>query len=116
MSTQPLRPNSRRAVPGRPTSEQREALRRWLEQSERWVLRPVWERWLSTLDRSLETPVADLTRNQHVAACAWLVQQRHALHDVIEGGPAPEGWLESRPLYRALSERLEQRPTEPRTP
>ena len=107
--TSTLRPygsGSRRAVPSRPTDGQRAALRRWLEQ-EQWVLRPVWERWLSSGDDSLKVPLDRLTRNQHAAAIAWLRQQRHALHDVVRGGSAPDGWLEDTPLYRAIQRRLD---------
>ena len=109
--TSTMRPygsGSRRAVPSRPTTGQRTALREWLAQ-EQWVLRPVWERWLATGDDSLMVPLERLTRNQHAAARAWLEQQRHALHEVIEdeSDPAPDGWLEAQPLYRALSRRLD---------
>lgn len=107
--TSTLRPygsGSRRAVPSRPTPGQREALARWLEQ-EQWVLRPVWERWLASGDDGLKVGLDRLTRNQHAAARAWLRQQRHALHDVVAGGPAPDGWLEERPLYRAIERELD---------
>lgn len=100
-------PRSRRAVPPQPTPEQREALRRWLQRDDRWVLRPVWERWLDECDDDLLVPISQLTRDQHVAARSWLVQQRHALHAAIEGGAAPEGWLEAQPLFRALDDRLQ---------
>lgn len=110
--TNTLRPfgsGSRRAIPQRPTPQQREALREWL-QHERWVLRPVWERWLASGDDSLKVPLDQLTRNQHEAARAWLLQQRHALHDVVESGPAPEGWLESQPLFQALERHIDAEP------
>ncbi len=113
--TSTMRPygsGSRRAVPQRPTAQQREALRQWL-QHERWVLRPVWERWLATGDDSLKVGLDRLTRNQHEAARAWLLQQRHALHDVVESGPAPDGWLEAQPLYQAIERHLDaMAPTE----
>lgn len=108
----PYGTGSRRAVPTRPTSSQRAALRRWLEE-EQWLLRPVWERWLATGDESLKVPLGRLTRNQHEAARAWLEQQRHALHEVVEGvpGPAPDGWLERQTLYRAITRRLDASPS-----
>lgn len=104
----PYGSGSRRAVPTRPTPAQRAALHQWL-QGELWVLRPVWERWLATGDDSLKVPLDRLTRNQHEAARAWLQQQRHALHEVSVGmpGPAPDGWLEEQPLYRAIERRLD---------
>lgn len=101
---------SRRAVPQRPTAAQRDALRRWLQRDDRWVLRPVWERWLAETDDDLQVHIDQLTHDQHFAARAWLVQQRHALHAAAEGGPAPEGWLESLPLYQALEKRLSSGP------
>lgn len=107
--TSTLRPHgsgSRRAVPSRPTREQREALTRWLEQ-EQWVLRPVWERWLANGGDALKVSLDRLTRNQLAAAIAWLRQQRHALHDVVAGGLAPDGWLEQRPLYQSIEQRLD---------
>ena len=105
----PYGTGSRRAIPGRTTPDQREALRVWL-QNDLWVLRPVWERWLQTGDEQFKTPLDSLTRNQHEAARAWLIQQRHALHDVVEGGPAPDDWLESQPLFRALESQLDTDP------
>lgn len=102
----PYGTGSRRAIPTHPTAAQREALDRWLSE-ERWVLRPVWERWLATGEEWLKAGLEELTRNQLIAARAWLRQQRHALHDVVVGGPAPEGWLESQPLYQAIQRRLD---------
>jgi hypothetical protein len=103
-------PHSRRAVPQRPSDAQRDALRRWLGRDDRWVLRPVWERWLREQNDDLQVHIDRLTHDQHFAARAWLVQQRHALHAAVEGGPAPDGWLESLPLYKALNERLRAAP------
>ncbi len=100
---------SRRAVPTRPTEAQRQALHTWL-QGDFWVLRPVWDRWLASGDDKWKTPLHELTRNQHEAARAWLTQQRHALHDVVASGPAPDDWLESQPLYRALVEHIDADP------
>lgn len=110
--TTTLRPygsGSRRAVPARPTEAQREALSEWL-QNDLWVLRPVWDRWLATGDDKWKTPLTSLTRNQHEAARAWLRQQRHALHEVVASGPAPDGWLEQLPLYRALVAHIDADP------
>jgi hypothetical protein len=103
-------PRSRRAVPQRPSEAQRAALQRWLQRDDRWVLRPVWERWLEDSDDDHQVHIDQLTHDQHFAARAWLVQQRHALHAAVEGGPAPDGWLESLPLYKALNERLRAAP------
>lgn len=103
----PHGPGSRRAVPPWPTTQQRSALRRWLDNEGMWVLRPSWNQWLASGDDRLMCPVASLTRNQHAAALAWLRQQRHALYRAIEGGDrAPDGWLEERPLYRSLQRLL----------
>jgi hypothetical protein len=104
------RRGSRRTLPSRPTEDQRAAMRHWLE-GDRWVLRPVWERWLATGDDALMVDLDRLTRDQHVAALEWLRQQRHALHDIVEGGLAPPDWLESQTLYRAIGDRL--RPDHP---
>lgn len=98
----PSGPSSRRAVPRNPTPEQREALRDWLQREDRWIMRPVWDRWLEQPDDALMVPMSALTHDQYFAAQAWLEQQRHGLHNAVEGGPAPEGWLESLPLYRGL--------------
>lgn len=99
----PNGPGSRRAVPLRLTDEQRQRLRWLLEDPETWVLRTEWEDFLATGDRRTLVWTADLTRDQRAAAIAWLRQQRHALHAVLEGGrEAPEGWLESFPLYERL--------------
>ena len=99
----PAGPGSRRAVPPRLSGEQRERLRWLLEDPELWVLRTEWEQFLATGDRRTLVRTADLTKDQRAAAIAWLEQQRHALHAVLEGGrEAPPGWLEGFPLYQRL--------------
>lgn len=99
----PRRAGSRRAVPRNLTAAQRERLHRLLDDPETWVLRPGWARYLLEGDeRPLVNP-ADLSPDDRSAAIAWLRQQRHALHRELEGEPvAPEGWLESFPLYQRL--------------
>lgn len=100
----PHGPGSRRAVPSRLNDEQRARLRWLLEDPDSWVLRPGWEPFLLHGDRTALLRPQDLTRDHRVAALAWLRQQRHALHRALEGGPvAPDGWLETFPLYRRLT-------------
>lgn len=99
----PNLPGSRRAVPHRPTPEQRERLRELLYQSEAWALRPDWEPYIMLGDKRALRPIDKLTADQQIGALAWLRQQRHRLYAVLEGGEhAPDGWLESQPLYQAL--------------
>lgn len=99
----PNTPASRRAVPSHPTPTQVANLRALLDQDSSWVLRGDWDRYLRTGSRTRLRPVSTLTRDQRAAALAWLRQQRHNLHRAVEGGrQAPDGWLESLPLYRAL--------------
>jgi hypothetical protein len=94
---------SSRMVPPRLTDEQRERLRWLLDDPELWVLRTGWQRFLLDGDRAPLIPTDSLTADQRVAARAWLRQQRHALHRVLEGGrAAPDGWLESFELYERL--------------
>lgn len=78
-------------------------LRRLLEQDEVWVGRARWVRWLKQGQGSDTMLIDEMIRDDRIAACAWLRQQRHVLHDTIEGGRAPEGWIEGLPLYRGLS-------------
>lgn len=74
-----------------------------MSQTEGWVRRPVWAAYLRTGDPSLIQPIDELTRDQFVAIHAWFRQQRHALHRVLEGGVvAPDGWVESLPLYDVI--------------
>ena len=95
---------SRRTVPPHLTSDQRARLRDLLDDPDTWVLRPGWLPYLLHGDRGTLVPTDELTRDQRVAAIAWLEQQRHPLHRALEGGTvAPPGWLESLPLYRRLT-------------
>ncbi len=99
----PNGPGSRRAVPMRLTDEQRERLRWLLEDPDMWVLRTEWEPFLATGDRRTLVWTDELSKDQRVAAIAWLEQQRHSLHAALEGGfEAPDGWLEGFPLYQRL--------------
>lgn len=78
-------------------------LRELLEQGERWVGRARWVRWLDHGDEADTTPIDTMPHDDRIAACSWLRQQRHVLHDTVEGSPqAPDGWIEDRPLYRGL--------------
>lgn len=100
----PNAPGSRRIVPPRPTTRQRQLLGELLGQGKRWVLRGDWRRYLE--DGLIEDEgcrIETLSRDQRVAARSWLAQQQHRLHEVTEGGAlAPEGWIETTPLYQAL--------------
>lgn len=106
----PQGPGSRRAVPERPTEQQRANLRRWLDQGENWMMRPNWDSYLRDGVERGRRPLEQLTQEQRIAAQAWLSQQRHALYRVLEGGrTAPDGWLEGQVLYAALDRLIEQR-------
>ncbi len=99
----PHGPGSRRAVPSRLTEVQRDRLRWLLEDPDHWVLRPDWDRYLLTGERRHLVRTDALTRGQRVAALAWLVQQQHALHAVLEGGMiAPDGWIDAFGLTQRL--------------
>lgn len=103
MTTHPKHMQSRRAVPLVLTEAQRERLRSLLDDPETWVLRPGWEPYLLHGDHGTLVATDDLTNDHRVASIAWLRQQRHALYRALEGGKvAPDGWLESLPLYRRL--------------
>lgn len=106
----PNLPGSIRAVPHRPSEEQRERLRELLQQSEAWALRPDWVPYIVHGDKRALRPIDKLTPDQRIGALAWLRQQRHRLHAVLEGGQlAPDGWLESLPLTQALEQSLVRR-------
>lgn len=103
MTATPPSSASRRAVPRNLTEPQRERLRALLDDPETWVLRPGWLPYLLHGDHGTLVDTEELTRDQRVAAVAWLRQQRHALFHALEGGTlAPQGWLESLPLYKRL--------------
>lgn len=97
-----------RTIPPKPSDEAREKLAWLLQQSEGWHLRGAWAAWLGG-ERFTTTPITDLTPDQRIAAMAWLRQQRHALHRVITDVKgrrphrAPDGWIESQPIYAALA-------------
>lgn len=98
------RPSTCRTVPRRLTPEQRERLRWLLDDPDCWVLRTGWRRFLIDGDRSALIETEALTADQRAAALAWLRQQRHSLHEALEGGRiAPEGWLEGFGLYARLA-------------
>jgi hypothetical protein len=96
-------PATSRMVPRRLTDEQRARLRWLLDDPDQWVLRTGWHRFLLDGDHTPLVRTDRLTADQRAAAFAWLRQQRHALHQVLEGGPiAPDGWLEDFGLYQRL--------------
>lgn len=100
----PRTPGSRRAIPANLKPSETERLRGLLHQGERWVLRPDWMAYLRSSHRD-GVDIASLPRGHRVAARAWLGQQRHNLYRALEGGEvAPDGWLESLPLYAALGD------------
>lgn len=99
----PQFPGSRRVVPLAVTGTEVEHLRALLEQDEVWVLRARWVWWLRHGERADTVPISSMLRADRIAACAWLRQQRHVLHETVEGGRrAPDGWIEGLPLYRGL--------------
>ncbi len=99
----PQIPGSRRVIPLVISQTETEHLRRLLEQDEAWVGRARWVRWLEDGQLSDTMPIDDMEHDDRIAACAWLRQQRHALHGTVEGGRrAPDGWVEDLPLYRGL--------------
>lgn len=101
MTAPPNTPGSQRLVPRWPRDRTVRRLREFVHGT-RWVLRSAWGRYLAGSD-DVRVSVDHLTRDQQNAALAWLEQQRHPLYRVLEGGQrAPEGWLESLPLHRAL--------------
>lgn len=109
MTKEPLPKRSiARTIPPRPSPEVRERLLTLLDQNEGWHLRGGWSAWLGGRWFQL-TAIDELSRGQRIAAMAWLHQQRHALHRAIHGEPgrdphiAPEGWIESKALYKALA-------------
>lgn len=98
-------PGSRRVLPVAPSEGQIERVRELLNQSEHWVLRGDWKRYLDGDGDVGLVPIERLVVDQRVAAASWVSQQRHALYATLEGGRvAPDGWLEKLPLYRALSD------------
>ena len=98
---------SRRTVSAQMTPEQRDRLRGLLDDPDTWVLRSAWDAYVLEGEPVGVIDPAVLTRDHLVASLAWLEQQRHPLHRVLVGGRhAPEGWLESRPLYQRLQELL----------
>lgn len=95
---------SRRAIPAMLTDEQRARLRLMLEDPDTWALRPGWHRYVMHGDAGTLVDPDELTRDQRIAALAWLGQQRHVLYRVLEGGiRAPEGWVESLPISKRLA-------------
>ncbi len=95
---------SRRAVPRQLDDTQRARLRHLLTDPDNWVLRSDWERYLLHGDRATLIDTAELSSEHRVAVLAWLDQQRHLLHQILEGGMvAPDGWIEAFPLYERLA-------------
>lgn len=84
------------------TEEEVEHLQQLLEQEAYWVRRARWPRWLRTGAEEDTTAIEVMGHDDRLAACAWLRQQQHYLHETIHGGPAPAGWVDELPLHRAL--------------
>jgi hypothetical protein len=104
MTMPPNLPGSQRIVPLHPTATELDNLRRMLDQGDWWVTRHAWRRWLAEGSAALTTPIDRLGRDQRVAAHSWVSQQRHYLYRALEDptGVAPDSWLESLPLAKAL--------------
>jgi len=78
-------------------------LRALLNQDQVWVGRARWVRWLNSGDSADTTPISDMVVDDRIASCAWLRKQRHLLYATVEDGEsAPDGWVESLPLYIGL--------------
>ena len=79
-------------------------LQQLLEQDRAWVVRARWVRWLREGQPSDTVPIDSLVHDDRIAACAWLRQQRHTLHQTIHGSGlrAPDGWVTDLPLYQGL--------------
>jgi hypothetical protein len=102
-SVRPTGPRVARRIPEHLDEDQLARLRSLLEDPDTWVLRPGWEPYILHGDHASLLDPRELTRDHRIAALAWLRQQRHRLHQVLDGGPvAPPGWLESFPLYERL--------------
>lgn len=85
------------------TDTETKHLQQLLEQDRAWVLRARWVRWLREGRASDTVPITQMVHDDRIAACAWLRQQRHALHETIHGGRrAPDGWVTGLPLYEGL--------------
>jgi hypothetical protein len=92
-----------RSIPTPLTDEQATRLRWMLEDPDSWALRPGWVPFLLHGDEGTLVSPDDLTRDQRIAAVAWLDQQQHLLYRVLEGGRrAPDGWISSFPIYARL--------------
>lgn len=99
----PHTPGLRRTIPRELSPAMVEHLRALVVQGEGWVRRPSWTHYLATGDAEHLQSLGELSRDQLVAVHAWLRQQRHALHLALEGDDrAPDGWVESLPLYVAV--------------
>lgn len=99
----PQFPGARRVIPLVITDTETKHLQQLLEQDRAWVVRARWVRWLREGQASHTIPISRMNRDDRIAACAWLRQQRHALHDTVHGGRrAPDGWVTSLPLYQGL--------------
>lgn len=101
---QPQIPGGRRVVPLLAGPTVVEHLATLLDQDRYWVSRSRWQHWLATGDEEHTVPIGSMTGDDRLAALAWLRQQRHVLHRTLVGAcvRAPDGWIEDRPLYRAL--------------
>lgn len=77
-----------------------------LSQSEVWVTRARWSRWLRDGDAVDTVPIATMRADDRLAARAWLAQQRHVLYRTLggEGLRAPVDWMTRQPLFRGLGD------------
>lgn len=99
----------RRTIPAQLNEAQCRRLRELMEDPDTWLLRSAWDAYLLDGDPGRLIDPAELSADHLVASLAWLRQQRHALYRALEGGRrAPEGWLESLPLHRRLTELRER--------
>ncbi|MDX1657444.1 MAG: hypothetical protein R3343_01360 [Nitriliruptorales bacterium] len=109
MSMPPHMPGSRRAIPTAMSTEGVKRLRALLDQGDEWILRPHWEKYLRG-EHDGGADIDELSRDQRWAARAWLAQQRHEIYRKLEGEEAaPDGWLESLPLFQALTDEAAER-------
>lgn len=85
------------------TDTETKHLQQLLEQGDQWVVRARWVRWLREGQLSDTIPIASMRHDERIAACSWLRQQRHYLHETIHGGRrAPDEWIQQLPLYKGL--------------
>lgn len=102
----PHTPGLSRTIPADPTPDVVSRIRRLIDGGDIWVLRPCWARYLRLGDERDAVAIDRLTQDQAIAVHAWLRQQQHHLHRILEGERvAPDGWIQARPLYSAVAKR-----------